>query len=287
MITRTFATSCATLLLSLAVAAAWAQSPPPAAPDSAAPISAAAPQAQAQATPLAPDALPAEDAPPRALEPFVASYEVFNSGRRLGTATMQAVPVEQAQTGSKRWRIDLHLKGGGLMRLTGLNLQQSTLFENVDNQYRPLSQALVKRVFLSNRKTVGVYDWAARSAHWTGDVKKTRRRPVPLQPGDMSGLLINLAVIRDAQPGATLNYRFVDDGRVRDHVYQVAPQTELVQVGELSYDAMRVERIQQAASGSAGEQTVIWVAAGVPTPIRILQREDGQDATDLRLIEYH
>jgi hypothetical protein len=61
----------------------------------------------------------------------------------------------------------------------------------------------------------------------------------------------------------------------------------VVQVGELSYDAMRVERIQQAASGSAGEQTVIWVAAGVPTPIRILQREDGQDATDLRLIEYH
>jgi hypothetical protein len=280
MITRTFATSCATLLLSLVATAAWAQSQPAAGPESA-----TAPQAQAPAA--SPDVLPAEDGPPRALEPFVASYEVFNSGRRLGTATMQAVPVEVAHTQSGRWRIDLHLKGGGLMRLTGLNLQQSTLFDNVGDQYRPLSQALVKRVFLSNRKTVGVYDWAARSAHWTGDIKKTRRRPVQLQPGDMSGLLINLAVIRDALPGATLRYRFVDDGRVRDHVYQVAPQTEVVQVGELSYDAMRVERIQQAAPGSAGEQTVIWVAAGVPTPIRILQREDGQDATDLRLIEYH
>ena len=38
----------------------------------------------------------------------------------------------------------------------------------------------------------------------------------------MSGLLINLAVIRDAQPGKSLHYRFVDDGRVRDHQYVVA-----------------------------------------------------------------
>ncbi len=223
----------------------------------------------------------AEDAGPRRLEPFVASYRVFNGGRALGTATMQVVPVE-----GDRWRIDLDLKGGGLMRLAGLNLQQSTLFEHREDQYRPLSQALVKRVFLSKRRTVGSYDWAARSARWTGDVKKQRSRPVPLQPGDMSGLLINLAVIRDARPGQTLRYRFVDDGRVRDHVYRVAPETEVVQVDELSYDAMRVERV--TTEGQAGnEQTVIWVASGVPTPIRILQREDGQDGTDLRLIEYH
>lgn len=232
--------------------------------------------ATAQTAPTAADPVP-EPATPRLLEPFVASYEVFNNGRGLGNATMQATPVE-----GSRWRIDLNLKGSGLMRMTGLNLQQSTLFDEVGGQYRPLSQALVKRVFLSNKKTVGVYDWNAHSARWTGDVKKTRRGAVPLQPGDMSGLLINLAVIRDAQPGKTLQYRFVDDGRVRDHVYQVAPQTEVVQVGELSYDAMRVERMQ-----AGSEQTVLWVAAGVPTPIRILQREDGQDGTDLRLIEYH
>jgi hypothetical protein len=97
----------------------------------------------------------------------------------------------------------------------------------------------------------------------------------------MSGLLIDLAVIRDAAPGKTLHYRFVDDGRARDHVWVVAPQTEGISVGELNYDAMRVERIQDG-----GDQTILWVAQGVPTPIRILQREDGQDATDLRLIQY-
>ncbi len=37
---------------------------------------------------------------------------------------------------------------------------------------------------------------------------------------------------------------------------------------------------------SGGEQTSIWVAEGVPTPIRILQRDNGEDTYDLRLIEY-
>ena len=105
---------------------------------------------------------------------------------------------------------------------------------------------------------------------------------MPLRDGDMSGLLIDLALIRDAAPGKTLHYRFVDDGRVRDHNWVVAPQTEGIAVGELSYDAMRASRVQASSS----DDTTIWVASGVPTPIRILQREDGADSTDLRLIEY-
>ena len=64
-------------------------------------------------------------------------------------------------------------------------------------------------------------------------------------------------------------------------VRHVAPQTEGITVGDLDYDAMRANRIQDG-----GDDTILWVAAGVPTPIRILQREDGADATDLRLIQY-
>jgi hypothetical protein len=211
-----------------------------------------------------------------ALQPFVATYQVFHEGHQLGDATMQL-----SQLDAPRWRIDLGMKGRGLMRVTGLNVQQSTLFDSHGASLRPLSQSTVKRAFLSSRKSVGVYDWNTRSARWTGDVKKTRTAPVALQDGDMSGLLIDLAVIRDAEPGRTLHYRFVDDGRAREHTWVVAPQTEGVSVGELSYDAMRVERNEDG-----GDQTILWVARGVPTPIRILQREDGQDATDLRLIEY-
>lgn len=215
-------------------------------------------------------------AQPAPLQPFVATYQVFKGGHELGEATMQLVRLDGI-----RWQIDLGMKGHGLMRLTGLNLQQSTLFDTDGATYRPLTQATVKRAFLSSRKTVGVYDWSRHFARWTGDVRDGHAGPVALQPGDMSGLLIDLAVIRDAAPGRTLDYRFVDDGRVRDHHWVVAPESESIAVGDIGYEAMRANRIQDG-----GDDTVIWVAAGVPTPIRILQREDGADSTDLRLIEY-
>jgi len=213
---------------------------------------------------------------PQGLQPFVATYQVFHDGRELGQATLQLVHVDGA-----RWRIDLVMRGSGLVRLTGLNLQQSTVFDTDGQVFRPLAQSAVKHRFFSTRKTVGLYDWNQRNVRWTGDVRDGHAGPIALQPGDMTGLLIDLAVIRDAQPGRTLDYRFVDDGRVRQHHWVVAPQTENVAVGELGYDAMRANRIQDG-----GDDTVLWVASGVPTPIRILQREDGADATDLHLIEY-
>lgn len=213
-----------------------------------------------------------------ALEPFVASYQVYRNGKPVGDATMQVLKAD-----AERWRIDLGIRGTrGLAGLTGINIQQSTLFDLVGTTYRPLSQSTVRRALFSGRKNAGVYDWNAQSARWQGDIKKTRRGAIALQDGDMSGLLINLAIIRDAQPGRTLNYRFVDDGRVRQQAYAVAGQLENMVIDELGYNAMRVNRVQNGGA----EETILWVASGVPTPIRILQRENGQDSLDLRLVEY-
>ncbi|MFC7300660.1 DUF3108 domain-containing protein [Cognatiluteimonas weifangensis] len=242
--------------------------PPTAAPPTATQSSAASARDAA--------ALPAPDpAPAPALAPFVATYQVFSDGRRLGDASLRLLRLDD-----RRWRIDLGMAGSGLMRLTGLNVQQSTLFDSDGHHYRPLSQSTLRRVFLSSKRSTGVYDWVAGSARWDGDLKKSRRAPVPLREGDLSGLLIDLAVIRDAAPGRTLHYRFVEGGRAREHTYVVAAQTEGIEVDGLSYDAMRVSR------QDGNDQTVVWVARGVPTPIRILQREDGDDGTDLRLVEY-
>lgn len=210
-----------------------------------------------------------------AVEPFRASYDVYRGGRALGVATLSVVPA------GGRWRVDLVMDGKGLIGLAGLNAQQSTVFDEVNGAYRPLAQSTVRKLLFTRRQSTGVYDWTARKATWTGDVKKTRKAPVDLQPGDMSGLLINLAVIRDAQPGQTLQYRYVDSGRARVQQYVVSAEPEDMSVGELRYSALRVDRVQ-----SGGEQTSIWVAEGVPTPIRILQRENGEDTYDLRLIEY-
>lgn len=235
-----------------------------------------APAVLPQGAPAMPVAgAPASAPKPSVLAPFVAIYRVFSDGRQLGDATMQLVRLDGG-----RWRIDLGMKGNGLMRLTGLNVQQSTLFSSDGRDYRPLSQSTVRRVFLSSKHSTGVYDWTARSARWAGDLKPSRRAPIALQDGDLSGLLIDLAVVRDAAPARTLHYRFVDGGRAREHTYVVAAETESIEVDGLSYDAMRVSR------EDGNDQTVVWVASGVPTPIRILQREDGDDSTDLRLVEY-
>jgi hypothetical protein len=172
--------------------------------------------------------------------------------------------------------------GTAVAGIVGLNIDQSTVFDLADGEYRPLAQGTTRKAALVfNRRTTGTYDWASGTARWSGDISKARRAPVPLQPGDMSGLLINLAVIRDAAPGRTLQYRFVDRGRARDHVYRAASSTEAVEVAGLSYEALRVERIN-----GGNDETILWVADGVPTPVRILQREDGEDAVDLRLVEY-
>ena len=44
--------------------------------------------------------------------------------------------------------------------------------------------------------------------------------------------------------------------------------------------------VRVARTNGGADETVVWVAEGVPTPVRILQREDGEDAVDLRLMEY-
>ena len=241
----------------------------------------ALPAALLAQTTVLPEAATGAEAPaeaPAPLEPFVARYTVTNGGRSLGEATLQL--VRQAP----RWRVDLTMSGTGLFRLAGINAEQSTLFEDLGETYRPLSQATVRKTLFTRKKTVVTYDWGSRSARWTGDVKDERRDPVALQDGDMSGLLINLAVIRDAVPGRTLRYRYVDNGRVREHTYAVAEELEPISVGELRYNAMRVSRVEDA--NAQGDETVIWVASGVPTPIRMLQREDGEDTYDLRLTEY-
>ena len=222
-------------------------------------------------------ALPAMEWTPPPLEPFVATYQAFYKGKEAGDATMRVVHGDGVQ-----WRVDMGVHGKrGFASVLGLNLEQSTVFNNEGSVYTPLSQSTVKKALFLGKKVTGVYDWQAGVAQWQGDLKEERRQPIALQRGDQSALLLNLSLMRDAMPGKTLHYRFVDVGRVRQHDYRAADATENIQVGELSYDALRVYR-----TNGGNDEMIMWIANGVPTPVRILQRKDGQDEIDLRLIEY-
>lgn len=241
-------------------------------------VLAALAMAQATETVTPPPAQVAAASAPVALAPFVATYQAYNAGSLAGTAVMRLV-----KRGSDLWRIDMDVKAdAGLAGLAGATLQQSTAFRSGNGlDYMPLGQSTVKGAIFSKKQATGIYDWKNHIARWSGDVKDSRKAPVPLQEGDLSMLLLNLAVIRDAQPGRSLNYRLVDDGRARPQTYAVSAQPETVAVGELSYDALRVDR-----TNGGNDETVLWVAAGVPTPVRILMREDGKDKLDLRLVQY-
>lgn len=227
----------------------------------------------AQDAPAAAAASAAQPAP--TLSPFVATYEVYSDGSKLGNATMRLERLE-----GDRWSIDLDMRGSGLMRLAGLKMRQTTVFSSDGVHYRPLQQVTTRRTLFSDRTRTGTYDWNAGVATWTGDVKPSRRQPIPLREGDLDALLIDLAVVRDADPGETLHYRYVDGGRAREHTYVAAPEPVSVEVDGLGYSATKVERVE------GNDRTEVWVARGVPTPVRILQLEDGEDSTDLRLVEY-
>ncbi|WDS37419.1 DUF3108 domain-containing protein [Pseudoxanthomonas sp.] len=222
---------------------------------------------------------PAEDIPWK-LAPFTATYEAWYKGKRAGDATLQVLHKDGNQ-----WRMDLEIRGErGVASLLRLNIQQSTVFDvngANNDQFRPLSQSTVRKAIFGDKQQTGTYDWHANTAQWDGKVDKDRRAPVPLQPGDMSSLLLDLAIMRDAKLGANMDYRVVDNGRARQYQYVVGAQTEIVPVGELSYDAMRIQR-----SNGGDREQIFWVAYGVPTPVRMLQRDDGEDAIDLRLIDY-
>ncbi|SMQ96143.1 Hypothetical Protein NBC2815_02816 [Xanthomonas fragariae] len=207
----------------------------------------------------------------------MATYQAFYRGKEAGDATMQVSHGEGNQ-----WRIDMSVRGRkGFASILGLNLEQSTVLRVDGNTYVPLSQSTVRKAVFFGKKVTGTYNWQAGTAQWDGDLKKERQQPIPLQRGDQSALSLNLSLMRDAQPGRSLSYRYVDVGRVRQYDYRAADATELVQVGDLSYDALRVYRVN-----SGDNETILWIANGVPTPVRILQRDKGEDQVDLRLVQY-
>lgn len=220
--------------------------------------------------------------PAFALEPFTANYRAYYKGKPAGDAQMK---VEH--TGGGFWKIELGLKGRvGLAKLVGLNIEQNTVFTEDNGQFRPLAQSTLRHALLRDKRMNATYDWETMQVRWDGDLKvkqgpRTSNDTIPLQEGDLSLLLLNLAVMRDSAPGKLLAYRVVDGGRIREYHYAAAAEDEMIDVEELRYEALRVDR-----TNSTSSEMSFWITSGVPTPIRILQRRDGKDYVDLRLVDY-
>jgi len=208
-----------------------------------------------------------------ALQPFAFTYHARYLGLTgQGTLTLQAA-------GHNQWRYTLRIQHAVA------SLTQSTLFDeqntNSGKVLRPLESRSVSKIPFRNRKVQAHYDWDTAQATWRGDVKPARQGPVALQPGDLDGLLINLAVVRDVKRNIAqnqrLHYRMVDGGRAVTLAYQIVG-TETVTLNGKPIPATRVER------NDRNKQQIAWIVAGIPAPVRLLQREDGKDVLELLLV---
>ena len=203
-----------------------------------------------------------------AIQPFSATYSASYMGLQAnGRMTL-------AQAGGNRWTYTLSIQS------SIAQLSQSTTFEDDGGQWKPLSGTDSSQLLIKQKKTSANYDWKTRTATWTGDVKPDHAGPVALQPGDLDGMLVNLAIARDAAAGKPMHYRMVDGGRVKQLDYKVLGKDSVTIDGK-SREATKV------ASSNGDKQTVVWIVDGVPVPARILQRRDGKDEIDLRMTSMH
>jgi len=216
---------------------------------------------------FSPVGLAASSAPSPALHAFSHQYHArYLSFTGQGTLSLQQLEGVEGN----RWRFTLQV------RHPLASLAQSTVFEVVNAEarqvFRPLENVNESKIPFRHRRVTGHYDWNAGEATWGGDAKPGRRGPVALQPGDLDGLLVNLAVVRDLAQGQSLDYRMVDGGRAATLDYQITG-IETLTVNGQPIQATRVERRYR------NKQQLAWIAPGMPVPVRLLQREDRRPGT--------
>lgn len=199
-----------------------------------------------------------------AVEPFKATYLANYMGMQAD-GVMTLAPAE-----GDRWTYSFNING------SMAELSQTTVFEERDGHYRPLSGSDRSRVLIKNVDKQASYDWDKGVASWSGDIKEGRGGPVKLQPGDLDGMLVNLALVRDVAAGKPLHYRMVDDGRIKQLDYKVAGKEQVTVAGQ-SHQATKV------VNTDGDKQTVAWIVEGMPVPVRLLQKRDGKNEMDLQL----
>ncbi|MGV8941477.1 MAG: DUF3108 domain-containing protein [Lysobacter sp.] len=217
---------------------------------------------------LAAAALLVVSAPALATEAFTADYQASYMGMQA-SGKMTLTPET-----NDRWRYTLVISN------TLANLRQSTVFEDHKGHWRPLTNEDSSQVLVKRSSKNATYDWDKGVASWGGDVKADRAGPIKLKSGDMDALLINLALVRDLKAGKPLNYRLVDDGRVKQLNYTIAGK-EQIDVNGKQREATKV------INTDGDKQTIAWLVDGMPIPARILQRKGGKDAIDLRVQSVH
>jgi hypothetical protein len=213
------------------------------------------------------------------LQPFEARYEVWLNGKRQGESTISLLQLPDG-----RWRHRLDAAGtAGLARLAGAEAQQDSDFSLVGDRPRLEAARARSEAALRKREVRTEFDWQRGEARWDGDVKADQRGPLPLEPGATNGPLLNMLLALDvpkAAAGARLSYPLFERGRLDHQEYRVGA-LETVQIPAGRFEAVPVVNERP----SKQRYTTLWFAPGLPpTPVRMLQLENGKPKYELRLI---
>lgn len=202
-----------------------------------------------------------------ALQPFNAQYEAAYKGIKADGS------MSLSRQGA-RWTYSMNISN------SMATLSQAAVFSDMGGKYRPLGSSDRSNYLMQRKSVVTHYDWPGMQARWTGDIKPARAGPVKMQGGDMDALLINLALARDVTAGKPMNYRMIENGRVKSLGYRIVGKENLIIAGK-PVPAIKVAHV------SGKKRTTAWIAPGVPVPVRIVQHESGNETFKLQLKSWH
>lgn len=212
------------------------------------------------------------------LTPFRAVYEVHLEGSHRGESTLS---LERIPSG---WRYTVEAEGTrGLARLSGFEASHVSDFALVDGFPRLHRSVARSGMLMRSRKVTLHFDWERGEARWRGDIDADRRGPLPLPEDAINAPLLNLALALDLRgkgAGEVLRYHLVDRGRADATAYAVgAPERIEMPYGTWHAIPLRNQRPEK------DRITTVWFAPGLPpTPLRIVQEEDGKVKYELRLL---
>ncbi len=215
-----------------------------------------------------------------ALEPFTARYEVLRDGKAQGEAVMRLERIDGAQ-----WRFTSDVRGtSGMARLSGFEMTESTDFEALpDGRLKPLSARSEGGISLRRRSIGTEFDWSTGEVRWNGDAKPEHRGPAPLGADTVNPQILNLALAQRLRAGAegVIRLDMVNRGDSDPVEYRVRGRESVsVPMGQREAVALHHRRTDK------DREITLWIDPGLPpAPLRVLQREDGADAYELRLIE--
>lgn len=219
-------------------------------------------------------ALPAAGAP----QPFRAEYEVYVDGKAAGESV-----IELIATVAGHWQHRISATGTrGMAKLARFSTAQTASIDFPEGRPRLLGAEMQSRSLLSDRDLQLEIDWKTAQVRWIGDIAKRAEPHQPLQGQPATGASLNLQLgfdARSARPGQRFDYVLHDRGRQRPMGYE-AGEAELIEVpaGRFTALPLRGQRPDRQ------RVTTAWYDPALPpTPVRVLQTEEGKDKYELRL----